>query len=352
LFEIGRIRRSVNALASPEEVPRSESSASRQTAHEKSRSSLERIVCLIEMAAYYAIVPVLAFLPSRIAYGVACVRGDGRYRIDGDARSEISNCVQAVLSDQLRDRETLFRIVRETFRVRSCESIDLMRLSIGRAVMLDRMVEIRGAENLRQTLSKGKGAILCSAHFGSHMCAFALLSAKFRPVTVVGRWAVKSETSKSGIEVSLRRIPQWALERNLKPNIEPRGDMRIAIQATRVLKANELIAICIDPPVLESDRKRALTTRFLNGKALLMPGVVNLAKLTGTPVLMTLMRRAPDWRHQVLEISPPVTMEGDVPTCFARCLSSVESAIWTNPSHWFYWKSSALRQMGLLRDQN
>ena len=90
---------------------------------------------------------------------------------------------------------------------------------------------------------------------------------------------------------------------------------------------------------------------FLNGQARLIPGVTTIAQLTGTPVLMMFLRRSANWRHQVLEISPPMSMDGDTLTAFKRCLTVVETAIRQYPAHWHYWGKFALIDLGLLSEK-
>ena len=94
--------------------------------------------------------------------------------------------LRQVLGDELSPEEAE-RVARDIFRIRTCEVIDLMRLR-GRARSLGKLVEIRGREHLDAALAGGKGAILCSAHFGSYLCAFSLLHASGFPVTSIGRW--------------------------------------------------------------------------------------------------------------------------------------------------------------------
>ena len=62
-----------------------------------------------------------------------------------------------------------------------------MRLR-GPARFLARLVEIRGREHLQAALAGGRGAILCTAHYGSHQSAFSLLHASGIPLTTMGRW--------------------------------------------------------------------------------------------------------------------------------------------------------------------
>jgi lauroyl/myristoyl acyltransferase len=69
-------------------------------------------------------------------------------------------------------------------------------------------------------------------------------------------------------------------------------------------------------------------------------------------VLMVFMHRQPDYRHQVLEISAPVPMDGDLATVFGRCVAAMEAAIRTSPAQWVYWANTAdLDSMGLLQPE-
>jgi hypothetical protein len=56
---------------------------------------------------------------------------------------------------------------------------------------------------------------------------------------------------------------------------------------------------------------------------------------------MCFQYRSADYRHQVLEISAPVPMDGDVTTAFGRCVAQVSAAIERSPAHWVYWTSAA-----------
>ena len=62
-----------------------------------------------------------------------------------------------------------------------------------------------------------------------------------------------------------------------------------------------------------------------------------LAQATGAPVLVISIRRLPDYRHQVVEISAPVAMEGETATAFGRCVAAMDAAIKTSPAHWYFW---------------
>jgi Kdo2-lipid IVA lauroyltransferase/acyltransferase len=205
---------------------------------------------------------------------------------------------------------------------------------------------------LEAALAEGKGVIVCSAHFGSYDSAFDVLHESGFPVTTIGRWQHKYTARLSSAE---RRFWEVVYARRLqrhrqRPNIEPwPGRFGVAAQAAAVLRANEVVTICIDAPPLDGDRARTVEVPFLGRRARLLPGVVTLAQLTGAPVLTCFLYRSADYRHQVLEFSAPVPVEGDSSAAFSRCVAQVSAAIQRNPGHWAYWASTAdLASLGLI----
>ncbi|HLI05688.1 MAG TPA: lysophospholipid acyltransferase family protein [Ktedonobacteraceae bacterium] len=298
----------------------------------------------------FMIAPLLiAFLPAPLAYRVACLRGDWRYRFDRHAREWIMWSLRDVLGDQLSLAERK-RVTRDYFRLRACEAVDIARLA-GRGRALAKLVEIHGLEHIEAALAAGKGAILASAHFGSYSSCFSLIGAHGFPITVIGRWPSRFDQPIERFFFQL--LTQKTVEHHLqRPDIQPRGQLDTAFQAAAILRNNELIGICLDAPVTSADRKRAVSMDFLNRQIWLLPGAITIARLTGAPVLMMFIRRAPDWRHQIVEISPPMLLDGDTVTAFRRCLAVVESAIRQNPACWSFWCGlSDLVRLGLLSEQ-
>jgi KDO2-lipid IV(A) lauroyltransferase len=310
-----------------------------------------RLLLQAETLAYWlAVAPLLALLPSGLAYRAACLRGDWTFWAWPDKRDEVVSSLRQVLGEELSEQAAQ-RMARDIFRIRTCEVIDLMRLR-GRARSLGKLVEVRGREHLDAALAGGKGAILCSAHFGSYICAFSLLDASGYPVTSIGRWwwnyppGGSSAVRRMWDLVYARRV----LRHRKRPNIEPwPGRMQVAVQAATALRGNEVVTICSEAPPLDTELARAVEVPFLGRKARLLPGVVTLAELTGAPVLMTFAHRTGDYRHQVVEISPPVPMEGGTAAAFARCAAAMDAAITANPVEWDFWfESQDLARLGLL----
>jgi KDO2-lipid IV(A) lauroyltransferase len=304
-----------------------------------------------ERVAYWTVVArALALFPATLGYRVACWRGDWLCHNEDDKRAGLARNLQLVLGNELGP-DAAQSAVKDWFRLSSCEVLDVMRLR-NKGRPLRRLVEIRGREHLEAALAAGKGALLCSAHFGSFDSAFSILGAFGFKVTTIGRWQHNYTRGLSGPE---RRFWNIVYTRPLqrlrhRPNIEPwPGRPEVAALAAAALRANEVVTISIDVPPLESDRARAIEIPFLSGRARLLPGVVTLARLTGAPVLMCFLYRSSDYCHQTLQISAPVPVDGETATAFGRCVGHVSAAIARSPAHWRYLASTAdLADLGLI----
>jgi KDO2-lipid IV(A) lauroyltransferase len=311
----------------------------------------ERLLRNAESVAYWlAGAPLASRLPARLAYRAGCWRGDWGFRHRAGQRSEIVRNLRQVLGAELGPEEAE-RLAREFFRLRSCEVIDVMLLR-RQARPLGKLVEIRGREHLDAALAAGKGAILCSAHYGSYNSAFSLIHASGFPLTSTGRSFSAQMPTMSSAE---RRLLEFAYIRRLqrhrqRPGIEFQpGRVQVAAQIAVALRANEVVTFSSDAPPLEADLARAVDVTFLGRQARLLPGVVTLAQLTGAPVLMVFMHRQADYRHQVLDISPPVSVEGGTAVAFGRCVAAMDTAVRASPAHWVYWANTDdLATAGLL----
>ena len=104
-----------------------------------------------------------------------------------------------------------------------------------------------------------------------------------------------------------------------------------------------------DAPPLAGDKSRVVKVPFLGGEAAFLPGVIHLARSSGAPVLMVSVHRSADYRHQVVEISPPLSLEGEPQEALARCAAVMDAAIRTNPALWLHWsETDFLADLGLI----
>jgi lauroyl/myristoyl acyltransferase len=309
-----------------------------------------RLLRTVARAAYLVVVaPAVGRLPAALSYRMACWRGDWHFRRQAGKRTEMARNLRLVLGDELSPAAAQ-QVTREWFRLASCGAVDLMRLRRG-PQPLRRLIEIRGREHLAAALAAGKGAIVCTGHFHSHDTGFSVLHASGFPVTSIGRQWYDYDPGLSSAERWLWELYHRPSRRlRQRPNIEPwPGRPVVAVQAAAVLHANEVVKITIDAPPLKGDRARAVEVPFLGRQATLLPGAVTLAQLTGAPLLMGLLYRAADYRHQVLEISPPVPVDGNIPAAFERCAAEVSAAIRRSQANWEFWpETDDLADLGLL----
>ncbi|HLH60456.1 MAG TPA: hypothetical protein VKV20_02135 [Ktedonobacteraceae bacterium] len=296
----------------------------------------EHIMHNVEELLYrLVIVPLVAFLPAPLAYGVAVLRGNWYYHLRIGRREEIIHNLERIFGGQLNQAQCQ-QLARQYFCRRSCEAIDVMRLA-GNGRALARLVEIRGMERIKAALAAGKGAIVCSAHFGSYNSCFSLLGVHGFPVTTVGDWRSNADSSMSPLQRFLWRLFQQSplARHRRRPNIEPEKErFGTAMQMVEVLRANELITMAVETPVCPRDQARAVSVDFLGQKMLLLPGIISVAQLTGAPVLVMIVRRLPDWWHQIVEISPPLSLDSDEVTVFNRLIRQLEVPVHQNPAYW------------------
>jgi KDO2-lipid IV(A) lauroyltransferase len=308
---------------------------------------------LEELLYRLVIVPLVAFLPAPLAYGVARLRGNWYYQLNASKREEIIHNLEGVFGNQMSQAERK-QVARDYFRRRSCEAIDVMRLA-GNGRALARLVKIQGLEHIEAAQAAGKGAIICSAHFGSYNSCFSLLGVRGFSVTGVGDWRSNSDPGLSPLQRFLwRLIQQIPLARHRRrPNIEPEKDRYgTAMHMVEVLRSNELITMAIETPVAPEDCQRAVPVDFLGRQMLLLPGSVGVAKITGSPVLLLVVHRLQDWRHQVVEISPPVSLDGDTVTVLKRFIKILEAPVRQNLAYWDWLANTQnLVDLGLLPAQ-
>jgi lauroyl/myristoyl acyltransferase len=306
----------------------------------------------LEILAYWLVVaPLLGLLPARLGYWVACRRGDWVFRRWPEGAAIVKRNLLQVLGDTLSPAEAE-RLATEWGRAESCEVIDIMRLR-NRTRPLGKLVEVRGREHLEAAIGAGTGAILCSAHYGSYVSAFSLIHASGIPVTAMGLSWWNYDPSASP---AVRRFWDFAYARRLaryrqNPSIESWEGVASgqSEEAVRTLRGNGVVTIFADSAPLASDESRVVKVPFLGKEATFLPGVIHLARSADAPILMMSVYRSADYRHQVVEISPPLSQEGEVQEALARCAAAMEATIRVNPAHWFDWSDiGALASLGLI----
>ena len=314
----------------------------------------ELLLLKLDFVLYHMVgAPIAAMLPARLAYLLAKVHGDFRHRLDTSLRREVASCLEGVLGSQL-DAVGRELVVQDYFRLLSCETVDALRL-IGSGRRLTSLVQVRGLEHLTAAIGRGKGVILCGAHFGSWRTSFRFLSLLGFPLTIVAR----TSRDKGGYRFRFRQPFYWLVwnryfAHHLRREMLERGteNLGIAVRLARILDANELVCMDLDHTVGPTETANPVVVDFLGGRVRLLPGIVAVAQVTGAQVLVALIHRTSDWRHQVLEITPPISITADIVYSLRNCMVVLETAVRLRPAHWRYWNMEHLRKIGLHKERS
>ena len=200
---------------------------------------------------------------------------------------------------------------------------------------LRKLVEFRGREHLEAARAAGKGAILCTAHFGSYVSAFSLIHASGVPVPEIGHWWWNYDPS---VSPAVRRSGTSPMPGACCGTGRARTSSRGRAGSCPACRQSVRCAVtrwwpyCPMPPRRRVMSPALVEVPFLGGEATFVPGVVHLARSSGAPVLMVSVYRSADYRHQVVEISPPLSLEGEPQEAFARCAAAMDATIRTNPA--------------------
>ena len=226
------------------------------------------------------------------------------------------------------------QIAKDCFIFMAEAGLELMFL-MDKPKLIKRRVEIIGKENLDTALSKGRGAILVSAHFGN----FPLMLSRIR----------LEGYETSGIMRPMRdsRAEKLFLAKRTKFGIktiynQPR---RACVETTlKTLRNNELVFIPID----QNFGTGGVFVDFFGKKAATATGPVVLALRTKATIIPSFIVRQKDDTHKIIFEEPLNLEEGKtyqetVAINIQRLTNIIESYIRKYPAEWGWihrrWKS-------------
>lgn len=240
------------------------------------------------------------------------------------------------------------RINRRSFELMVADDVDGFLMPFWRRGNLRRHFEIEGQGHLREALSRGKGAIVMTGHFGaacSMVAALGLLGFPIRPLTHDSR-------TDAGFNSALRRYSTWKLtwlSRKLgaKPIFvdlkgNPAGRASGSLEVLATLRAGGLVSIPLDVPRPAGTRPATLeATRFLGRCCRFPTGILDFAKWSGAAIVPCFVLREGLDRQRVM-VQPRIDLSGDRERDLRSCARRLEEMVRQHPAHWFAWDSWSL----------
>ncbi len=234
-------------------------------------------------------------------------------------------------------------LTRRSFENLGMNVIELLRFPrMGRSY-LDRFVKIENAYRIDEALSRGKGGIFLTAHFGNWELGGLAAAARGYQVMVL-----------------VREQKPFAINRLLNSYRALTGGEVVAKgmavrNIMRGLKDNKMVAMLGD----QDAGKKGVFVDFFGRSASTPPGAIAFALKTGCTILPTFVIRENGPCHRLV-FAPPLELtrtgdeERDIKDALTRFSRILERYIRAHPDQWLWmhkrWKSTPVRRILVLND--
>jgi KDO2-lipid IV(A) lauroyltransferase len=233
-----------------------------------------------------------------------------------------------------KSSQQIKQIVKDCFTFMAKAGVELVFL-MDRPALIRKNIEMVGKEYLDTALSKGKGVILVSAHFGNFPLMMAKLSLEGYKTAGIMRFMrderaerfFTAKRTKLGIKTIYSQPRKVCVENSI-----------------RTLRANELIFIPLD----QNFGTGGVFVDFFGRKAATATGPVVLAKRTNATILPCFIVRQPEDTHKII-FEPPLALEEGrtnqetIAINVQRLTNVIETYIRRYPAEWGWihrrWKS-------------
>jgi KDO2-lipid IV(A) lauroyltransferase len=237
-------------------------------------------------------------------------------------RVALDNIAQAMPSKPPDERRTIVRNVFGHFGSMLLELLKVRTLSDDQILGL---VECEGEERLWQALSKGRGVLLFTGHFGYWEVHAIALALRVQPISVLARPLDNPR---------LHRMLERIRTRTGNSVIYRQGAIR---KVLRELAANRTVAILIDQHLHTPD---AVYVDFFRRPAATTNALASLAMRTGAPVIPAFALPLPDGRYRLVyehAVEPPASDSPEAVKEFTqRCTDVLEMNIRRHPELWLW----------------
>jgi len=275
---------------------------------------------LYELGHYVAVT-----IPLAASYWLACSIADMHYYLSGRDRDAVISNLKVVLNGKVSDKE-LDEMVRGVFRNFAKYLVDFFRSSKVDGEYIKKYVSVEGMDNVKKGLSRGKGAIILSAHLGNWELGGFVMSSIY-PLSAV----VLTHQNKM--------VNDFFTRQRLLGNMKP-IEIGISLRACYdTLKRNGLVALLGD----RDFSNNGVNVEFFGKSAAMPKGPSLFSYRIGSCIIPTFMIRQPDDTFRLIAeepIYPDTSKDEDtaVTQLIHRYLSVVESYIKRYPNQWYVFR--------------
>lgn len=198
-------------------------------------------------------------------------------------------------------------LLAEIIALQGLNGLDRIVEPILTASECDQLVEFDGFDPLRNAIQEGKGAILCSFHFGRFRLALGALLRKGFPLTVLGgpQYTSNKERGREFIHHPHRNL----------------------LYAARTLRRGGVVVLMLDGQRFG----RGQVLSFLEHDIAFSSGVIRLARVTGAPIIPFFALNLPQTGTVLCRILEPIDpMKAEI----SSLISSCERFVRRFPSQW------------------
>jgi len=233
-----------------------------------------------------------------------------------------------------KSRVELEKIAKECFVYIAKDAVELM-FFFDKPHLLQEKVEICGKEHLDRALSKGKGVILVSAHFGN----FPLLLGRLAAGGYKAGGIMKPMHDARMEEIFRKKREKYGVRTIYS---HPRNEC--VNNTIAALRNNEMLFIPID----QNFGTGGIFVNFFGRQAATATGPVVLAQRTGAAIIPCFILRQPDDRHKIvfepeMELKEGKDTRDTVTVNIQRLTDIIEIYIRKYPAEWGWihrrWKS-------------
>lgn len=274
---------------------------------------------------------LLGHLPLALTAALGKAVGSLAYRFDKSHRKRIIENLTTAFGNTLSPAERA-AIARKVFQNLSTTALEFARIPWLKRKDLDGYVKCEGIENLTAALSKKKGVLLFTAHFGNWELMAAYYGLSGFPIDVVAR-ELDSPVAEEFVK--------WVRTRSGNTVVSKNRAMRRLLKS---LSQNGIAGILLDQNVALAE---GVFVDYFGVPACTNKGPALLAEASGAAMVPTFIMR--EGRGHRLVIGKEVELrysgdrEADALENTARCTRVIEEVVRKHPEQWFWvhrrWKT-------------